>query len=310
MTNAIALTANFRAHMLVKYTGMRTKLDRKFWIFLLGGIVLVALLVLASGLPSLEFAEGRKLPLGNSSIIANPVRSLPIGDARWVKVIGVIFAIILPISLIYLILSKEARKRFLIQLIQVGLLVLALYLFMTRVHMQPPAVPAEEIGAPGIPTPGVEDIPQVEPVAATPSWLVNTLSICVSGVLLVGGLWIFRLMRSSIESNQQQDELVFTAQSALDEIRAGGDLSNIILRCYKEMTRIVAEKRNIKRQGYLTPSEFADQLSRAGLPKDQIFRLTQLFEAARYGARQANTLDEKEAVSCLTAVTNYLGSQP
>ncbi len=295
--------------MLVKYTDMRTKLDRKFWIYLLGGIVLLALLVLASGLPSLEFAEGKKLPRGNLPAITAPIQSLPVGNPRWINVIAVIFAILLPISLIYLILSKEARKRFLVQLIQVGLIILALYIFMTRVRAQPPAVPAEQVGAPVIPTPGVEDIPPVEPVGATPAWLVNSLSICASGVLLFGGLWIFRMMRRSIEGSLQHDELALTAQSALDEIHAGGELSNIILRCYKEMTRIVAEKRNIRRQGYLTPSEFADQLSRAGLPREQVFRLTRLFEAARYGDQNINTLDEKEAISCLTAVTSFLGSQ-
>jgi hypothetical protein len=73
------------------------------------------------------------------------------------------------------------------------------------------------------------------------------------------------------------------------------------------MSEVVQTRRGLQRQHDLTASEFAVRLEQAGLPGEAVRRLTRLFEAARYGGRNASREEMVEAVSCLSMVLHACG---
>jgi len=68
------------------------------------------------------------------------------------------------------------------------------------------------------------------------------------------------------------------------------------------MARIVREQRGISRDSAKTTTEFAADLEGAGLPGEDVRRLTRLFESVRYGAKLTGEDEEREAVAALTAI--------
>jgi hypothetical protein len=92
------------------------------------------------------------------------------------------------------------------------------------------------------------------------------------------------------------------AQDAIDELAAGGDLREVIQRCYFRMIDALHEYRNIDRERDVTPHEFELILQRHGLPPDPVHQLTDLFERVRYGAHRPGRQDEQLAVSSLSAI--------
>jgi len=94
----------------------------------------------------------------------------------------------------------------------------------------------------------------------------------------------------------------------LRDLEAGGDLKNIVLRCYRDMSRVLSEQRGIERELSMTPREFERQLQAAGLRDEHIQRLTRLFEQVRYGPQQADPQQEREAAACLQAIVRTYGA--
>ena len=92
--------------------------------------------------------------------------------------------------------------------------------------------------------------------------------------------------------------------------QAGGDLRDAVLRCYRDMSRVLGERQGLARAQSATPREFEAQLAAAGLRDEHIRRLTRLFERVRYGARRADAGEEREALACLTAIVQAYGRAP
>ena len=76
------------------------------------------------------------------------------------------------------------------------------------------------------------------------------------------------------------------------------------------MSQILSEQRGIRRSATMTPREFEQKLRGAGLPGDDVERLTRLFESVRYGARVPNEHQERQAVACLTAIAESCTGSP
>ena len=83
-----------------------------------------------------------------------------------------------------------------------------------------------------------------------------------------------------------------------------------VLRCYREMSSLLRERRGIRRGQTMTAREFEQQLAQAGVHNEHIRRLTQLFERVRYGANIPQQRDTDEAVRCLTAIVQAYGRKP
>ena len=105
--------------------------NRKLWLLLLAGGALIALLILAAGITTVEFEKG--ISLGSLSLRRDQgAISFQAGSGDLLKVFGFVIMALLPATIVYLMLSPEARRRFLINLIQLGIFLLFLYYLSTQ----------------------------------------------------------------------------------------------------------------------------------------------------------------------------------
>jgi hypothetical protein len=270
-------------------------------IAILLGLALVALVLLAAGISSLEFSPGRALPRWNRGAEAPVAGSsgLAVVIDLLLRVMAILVPVLLPIAIVYLILSADARRAVLRSL---GLLMwlVAIYLVLRsrpeffRGLLRQEATPA----APSVavtPTPGF--------VPDAPAW-VGILSAVGLALGLAAGLvaaawYVWRRRRAPAGP---LDELAEEAERAVDALRAGAGVQDTVLRCYFEMSRVLAAQRGLTRGEAMTPREFEEHLVMAGLPRTHVQALTRLFEAVRYGSRGATQTEEAQAIASLSAI--------
>ena len=96
------------------------------------------------------------------------------------------------------------------------------------------------------------------------------------------------------------------ALTALDE---GSALHDVILRCYADMTALLAREGRAHRHRAMTPRDFQAHLADLGMRDEPIRRLTRLFEQVRYGGTDATSVDEQEARFCLQAIVAAYGAR-
>jgi hypothetical protein len=219
-----------------------------------------------------------------------------------------ILLLLTPLVIIYIIISPEARKRFIVQVIFSALLLFALYMVTRKVQEQSAETLNTNAVMPGEIGEGLEDIPLIEPFSSeSPDWLVYALSAVVAIILAVVILRIWFQVQRARQNAKAVELLVDSAQSAVQEIKAGGDFRSIILRCYYDMTQTAQVKKSVVRAEYVTPREFSLNLKKAGLPEEDVLRLTHLFESARYSSHLPTRRQELEAIDCFTAIIDALG---
>jgi hypothetical protein len=279
---------------------------KKLSIIFLSGIAVAAMVLLPAGLSDLELLPGQPFYIEMESQLGEgEFGPLPGGEFLLVLV-RAFFALALlslPFLIIYLIISPEFRKRVLRMLVSL-LWVCAFYIVLTRVRPDLFDVGREmRLTPPQGQT--LSPVPVAGFVASPPRWLALVaalgLAVLLAG-LLVGTAWFIwrHIHRPATPSPLEQ--LAQQARDALESLRAGDDLKNTVIRCYFEMVRVLDEQRGIKRQMDMTPREFEIRLERAGLPDEHVRRLTRLFEAVRYGAKDVGENEERRAVACLTAI--------
>ncbi len=130
-------------------------------------------------------------------------------------------------------------------------------------------------------------------------------------VLTLGLLWFFK-QRFATSATQTDaalplNEIASAARASLDDLSAGHDWEDAILKAYVRMTEAVAHARGLQRQQAMTAGEFALHLLKAGLPYEAVTRLTRLFESARYGARRTEEREKADAAECLTSILRACG---
>ncbi len=92
------------------------------------------------------------------------------------------------------------------------------------------------------------------------------------------------------------------AERALQALRTGSHLNDVIVRCYIQMSQALQKEQEIELEQTMTAREFEHLLEARGIPYAPVHQLTQLFEAARYGFRQLGQGDEQKAFECLNAI--------
>ena len=165
------------------------------------------------------------------------------------------------------------------------------------VESEPPTAVLMEDG----PVPPVEE----EEISPPPAWafpaVAIALSIGIAVLLAVAWAKLAPRWRSRRKDDKSElEELVETVVSAADEIQLGGDPRAAVLRCYREMVRILCRKRSID-HAHMTARELADALHRVGFTAAHVDRLTEIFELVRYGNRGGRSLAE-QAIGCLDAI--------
>ncbi len=272
-------------------------------------IVIVAMLLLSTGLSELAFLPGQPFSLGYS-----PVGFGGMFDMLWqaklfeivFRVLVVIAALILPFSIVYFLVSREARKRVLLDFLRLLPILVIVYVLAQR--MQPGASPTEQ----GLPQAflGISsEAPTADVDAVLPWWFLGVTSVGLAllvATVLVGLGWFVWCRRWRAVSPLEQ--LAQQAEEAIEAIQSGADLRNTVMRCYYEMSWVLRQQRGIRRHQAMTPREFVAFLEEAGLPTGAVWRLTELFEQVRYGAKAPSQGEETQALACLEAVVEFCRS--
>ncbi|MFB6286961.1 MAG: DUF4129 domain-containing protein [Candidatus Bipolaricaulia bacterium] len=292
-------------------------MDRRRWT--IGGAIaltVLALAALASGLSSVDLGSGTPLP----SVEAFEFDSSPGAPAQGGTlpelVIRIVFAIVfwvlLPISLLYLLVSAKARRILLRNLAVFAMLLLMFYLIVQLADNRAMNEAREPAAPRAGENPGAATRPVDPPdyVSQPPDWII----LAVSGVIFaVIGLVAWRLWTQrtdpQAEETELEDELAQRAGAALDDIRSGQAFSNVVIRCYWDMERSVRRAQGLSRRASMTPREFERRLVQAGLDAEAVRGLTRLFERVRYGNEAVDPNDEAEAEACLAAIAGRVGSE-
>jgi hypothetical protein len=271
------------------------------------GLVMVMTMIIAASLPRLEFQAGMPLPrLENGQVVAAPAAKEPFLAISASKFLGIFFGLFLAGSMLYMFYKllirgfrwKEVtavlQQLLFISLIVAGILLLILILPSSGVS-----------DSPAVPVPTAEP-PRTAPLGLVPASMLWLVVIGLLAVVMTVGIWIL----TSASRRAMPIALVgFEAEKALQALKDGLDLKDVIIKCYRQMSLVLEKKRGIKRKDFMTTGEFENLLEAAGFPNKPIHQLTQLFEAVRYGNRQPNPASEQTAIKCLEAIILYSHDQ-
>ena len=286
-----------------------TKTNRSLSLLAFAAALIGLLLVLGPNLHRIELDPGRPSlsppegvqtvspDLGSSSTGAGAVpiliRTLMIAALTCLAfiVVGAIF--------------NKAMRVYLIAFVVVCLLIIGFYYYVahrprTDADPQMPESPLPSLMA------GRPAMPTAEGSTEPPSWSFPAVAIGISVcmALLVAVAWAKlapRWRRRAEEGDRSAlDELIETVASAADDIQLGGDPRSAVLRCYREMIRILCRKKAIDHV-HMTARELAAALHRAGFTTRHVGQLTEIFELVRYGNRGGQPLAER-AIGCLEAI--------
>jgi hypothetical protein len=216
------------------------------------------------------------------------------------------------IAAIYVLSKKELRKEFLRKILQLSmfmLMIILVFVFQSgeeEGQATPTPTPVTAPTAMEVP-PFLDDdmLPEAEelpPLVEPPSWLNYLVSLAV--VLAVGAV-AWTLWNRGRKPDLR--ELADIAMAASDDIEAGLDIEDVIMRCYVQMMSVVKKRRGLNRKEAMTPTEFAYWLEGAGLPGGPLHKLTRLFERVRYGAYLSSKEEAREASDCLREIAVFCG---
>jgi hypothetical protein len=291
---------------------MRSFFQKKLWIVLLAVLALGALTVLAVSLDDVSFNTAQRFAQSEAEALA-PISAEDV-TRTWSAVplwkhLAVWGLVAILVSLIGVLLSPELRKRLLVIFVRTSLIVLAtLFLFQTYGEQlfgwQPAAASASQADE----TSNTQPMPEFQPpeISSVFSYIVS-LAFALVWIFAIWMLYRGWQRYNSLNSKKSLDEIAQIARTSLNDLNAGRDSSDVIIKCYLRMSDVVADKRKLQREIAMTPQEFALRLERAGLPGDAVRRLTRLFETVRYGDRKSAPKDVNEAVSCLNTILHYCG---
>jgi hypothetical protein len=287
--------------------------DHKIWVILLAVIAVVMLVLLAAGLEDVRFNPGRPLAMSETTTIQVSMQKVVqeiVDIPFWKQLVfwGLVFILILIFASL---LTPEMRKRLIRYFLRLALCGLAIFYLMKnygelfRVFNLGTTAGVESGAAAG-----GESVPEVFTPPQVSSTLLFLISLLVILVLVVFGFLVGRwwLRRQRIQKDARSlENLAEIARTSLADISSGRSWEDAVIRCYTRMNDVVGNQRGLHRRMDLTASEFATRLEGAGLPGDAVRKLTRLFEAARYGAKQSSREEKAEAIACLNSVLYACG---
>jgi len=292
---------------------MRSLFEKKYWVLLISILALGALLVLSFGLETVTFDEPQPINLPDpDSSTNNGGNNTPALDGVSFELqIGLFISILLLAGLIGLLMTAEGRKRFLRLVFRLAVT----YWILTYIIKKYPDIMTfldlDPFTQPNPSTPGEAEI--IPPAIFTPPQPTPLISYLISTVLVFVVLFAFwRLYKFWKDLHPARpdgalSDIARIARRTIKDLSSGINSTDVILNCYHRMSEVISEKKKIDREMSMTPSEFAVQLERSGLPGDAVRKLTRLFESVRYGNSKAGPAETREAVACLATILDYCG---
>lgn len=289
-----------------------TKPEKYRLLLLMAGVTLL-LLLLAAGVSRIKMQLGDPFPLVWKQ--PDPAAVGSIGGGNWVLVLIrgflILCVITIPIYIFVNLLTPKGRRRLLRGLIQ--LLVLSVFLFILaslaesaskRNQEQQPETQPFTIGE-GMETTGEMAGEEEQAITNPPAWLDAGICLGIAfilAILITVLAWgIYRASREA--AGDTLTRLAEEAQDAADTLLSGANIRDTVIRCYIQMTKVIANERNVRREEAMTPHEFEQVLlEKMKLPEFPVQRLTRLFEAVRYGDYHPGKREELEAIDSLTAI--------
>lgn len=273
-------------------------------LFLVG--TLVSLIMLSGSLSNLQLHTGVPFPsAGDSGSETRFFATASTGNAYSLTLLKGIFALIFLFLMIYVaarFIALVNIKR-LIRLLSVMAAMLVLIILISRIPTTPSIPRPSETGINPI-APHFEY--PVSPLGQPPGGLI--LLVLIAFIVAVG-LLVFKVWGTLLKPTDMTKQILREAESAMNEIKSGENLRNVIFRCYLQMTHALQEERKIERNNSMTVREFEDWLEEKGFPVAPIHQLTQLFEKARYGTQLTMKEDEKMAVESLNEIIRFCRSE-
>lgn len=274
--------------------------------------ILGLLLVLALSLRTLELRDGGPFNLLNYLLSQVRVGAPPAPPAAeplqgeltgWVRLV---FWILTPLAILYAIISPQYRR----MVIRTALFIIA-FVFITN-RLREMMQPAEREGEEMFGQAGLQDAVTAPPappafVTNTPDWFVLAVDVLLALVVVTAIWFLWRRLRPKPEPTP---EFLDSAASALRQLEAGGDVRDVVLRCYGEMTTLMAASGRAHRHRAMTPRDFEQHLANLGMRDEHIHRLTRLFERVRYGGDRPDAATQSEAQACLRAIVDAYGPGP
>jgi len=279
-------------------------------------LALAAILLLASGLPDLQFEAGEPLHLyawlraaldydADLEAQENSTESQPLPSSsnlsEWS--LAITFWIFLLTAILFAIISPQYRR----ELLRWASIVLALMLIMPRVveRLNPPEMEPFGQGAPGELPLGDSPFPEPPPfIQQPPDWLLTLVGLLLLVLFLVGIFLVWRWLRRKPDP---KTVMVANIRHALSEIESGSEFKDVVVACYAKMCRELQRSQGIQRHTALTPREFETTLSQSGINSHHIGELTRLFEGARYGFQGSDPSSETRAIASLQAILKVYG---
>ncbi len=285
---------------------MTDDLKRKSLAFLL--LAAVATILLAAALPQLTLKPGIPLPdWGNDAgtIATDELRGVTISVNTLFKAIVVVIVGLVLAYIAYRFIRGRSWKEIfkesaepILMIVVLTLIVLAIIFILTRVHVTAQPVETETL-PPSIKVNG-------PPLGLPPMNLIWLVWMGLAVVVVLLAIWVINW---KIGQARAGDPLKLEAEWAVQALRTGLDLRNVIVRCYQQMSLALQKEQGIEREEGMTVREFERLLQAKGLPNAPVHQLTQLFEVARYGDRPLDAGDEQNAFDCLNAIVQYCGER-
>jgi len=285
-----------------------TRTTRNLTLLVFAAVLIGLLLILVPNLQQIELRPGKRNidpPAGVETVSPSGGTNAPgaVGYRIFLQIlfIGALAALAL---IVVGAIFKKSMRIYLLMFAGFVAFILGIYYYAARAPDPEPR--AQEPS-------GLAELLELESGAAVeepsssppPGWsfpvVAIALSIGVAVLLAVAWTKLAPRWRSRRKDDKSElEELVETVVSAADEIQLGGDPRSAVLRCYREMVRILCRKRSIDHV-HMTARELADALHRVGFTAAHVDQLTEIFELVRYGNRSGRSLAE-QAIGCLEAI--------
>ncbi|WKZ38905.1 MAG: DUF4129 domain-containing protein [Anaerolineales bacterium] len=282
--------------------------DGKFRDFLWVCVLLGTLVLLVAGFQNLEIGGG--VPLARQD--DESVLDLAFFPPSQLFII-VAYALLFVVLLLFFLFKRRKRE--------IGILLLSMLLVVIVSTLPPSSLTKEQSpiqNAASTAVPADVIVPTPLPPAAAPqeftppeisNWLLYLVSL-LTILSLIFAVWMayyWRRSRPLASRVTPLAEIGEAARLALDDLEAGLDERDAVVACYARMNEVVMRSQKIERDTSRTATEFAIRLEELGLPGSSVRRLTSLFEAVRYGARESRAVEVEEAKECLSEIAQYCG---